>query len=94
MKKISFEELKKEIQKFQGKQLYVDISTLINTFIIVKKCRIIINNYRIVLSDSQDVDIEIGIEPILEIESEEDGSIFNLKFGMGEMVTLDFDKNS
>lgn len=94
MREITFEDLKKEMEKFQGKDLYVEVSTLISTFIIIKKCRIVIDNYRIVLSDGEDGDIEIEIEPIIKIELSEEGNSFYLKFSMEEMVILVFDKNS
>lgn len=93
MREITFEDLKKEIQKFQGKNLYVEVSTVIKTFITIKQCGIIIDNYRIILSDGEDGDVEIESELIKKIELSETGNNFYLKFGMGEMVTLNFDKS-
>lgn len=94
MEEITFDDFKNKIQKFQGKDLYLLIKTMIKATIIIEKCKIVINNYRIVFTDGKELDIEIDVEPISKVESSKYGNVFELKCDVGERITLDFDPNS
>lgn len=94
MEEITFDDFKNKIQKLQGKDLYLMIKTMITATVIIEKCKMVINNYRIVFTDGKELDIEIDVEPISKIEISKYGNIFELKFDIGEGATLNFDKNS
>lgn len=91
---ITFDDLKNKIQKFQNKDLYLFLETIIKGTIIIEKSKILINNYKIAFTDGKELEIGIDVEPITKIEVSEYSNTFKLEFGIGEGATLNFDSNS
>lgn len=92
MEEIDFEDFKQRIEEFKDKCAYLSIDSWIKTLFIIEKNKILINNYRLILSDKKDIEFQIDqfsnfyvskFKNVFKLQSEELGDIL-----------IDFDRNS
>ncbi len=94
MEEIDFEEFKQRIEEFKGKCAYLSIDSWIKTLFIIEKSKILINNYRLILSDKKDIDIEFQIDQFSNFYVSEFKNVFKLQSEELGDILIDFDKNS
>lgn len=99
MERITFEEFKKYIYKFQEKNLYIHIDSSIRTMIIVDKCILYIKNDVLYIKsaladDNGTFDVEININMISNFYKLKYDSNLKLDFDESMELIFDFDKNS
>lgn len=99
MERITFEEFKKYIYKFQEKDLYIHIDSSIRTMITVDKCILYIKNDVLYIKsaladDNGTFDVEININMISNFYKLKYDSNLKLDFDESMELIFDFDKNS
>ena len=99
MERITFDEFKKYIYKFQEKDLYVHIDSSIRTMIIVDKCILYIKNDVLYIksalaNDDETFDVEIDLNMVSNFYKLKYDNNLKLEFDENMEVIFDFDKNS
>lgn len=94
MNEISFEKLKQKLNELKGKCAYVNVDGNIKTLFIIETSEILINNYRMILTDGKDVDVEFNIDQFSNFYVSKFKNIFKLQSEELGDILIDFDKNS
>lgn len=99
MERITFDEFKKYIYKFQEKDLYIHIESSIRTMITVDKCILYIKNDVLYIKsaladDDVTFDVEIDINMVSNFYKLKYDSNLKLNFDESMELIFDFDKNS
>jgi len=94
MNEISFEILKQKMNELEGKCAYVSIDSSLKTLFIIENSKILVNNYRIIFSNSEDVDVEFGVDQFSNFYISRFKNMFKLQSEELGDIFIDFDKNS
>lgn len=99
MERITFDEFKKYIYKFQEKDLYIHIDSSIRTMIMIDKCILYIKNDVLYIKssfpdDDGTFDVEIDLNMVSNFYKLKYDSNLKLNFDENMEVIFDFDKNS
>lgn len=94
MNEITFEQVKEKLINIENKFIYLHIKSFINSTIIIDKAKILINNIRMIITDTVNQDIEIDISRILKYYISVAENVFKFKIDEETEILLEIDKNS
>ena len=64
MQEVNFEEFKTLLNDIKNRYMFLQIKGLINTTYIIESATILMNNFRIIVTDKENQDIEINVETV------------------------------
>ena len=86
--------LKQKMNELEGKCAYVSIDSSLKTLFIIENSKILVNNYRIIFSNSEDIDVEFGVDQFSNFYISKYENIFELQSEDLGKILINFDKNS
>lgn len=87
--KIDFELFEEQLKENKYKNIYVDIITMVKTTITIEEYQIIINKLHLIISNNDETEITIDIDPQPQIYIK-NNQIYKLDYDYGTEIVLNF----
>ena len=94
MNEINLEEFKNLVNNVNDKYIFLQIKGLINTTYIIECATILMNNFRIIVTDKENQDIEINIETVDKFSVSKAENVFEIDIDELNVVKIEIDKVS
>ena len=94
MEEVNLEEFKILLNKINEKYIFVQIKGIINTTHIIESANILMNNFRIIITDKENQDIEINVETFYKFSISKNKNVYLLEIDELNIVKIEVDKVS
>lgn len=94
MEEVNLEEFKILLNKINEKYIFLQIKGIINTTHIIESANILMNNFRIIITDKENQDIEINVETVDKFSISKNKNVYLLEIDELNIVKIEVDKVS
>lgn len=94
MQEVNLEEFKTLLNDIKDRYMFLQIKGLINTTYIIESATILMNNFRIIVTDKENQDIEINVETVDKFSISKNKNVFILEIDKLNIVKIQIDKVS
>lgn len=94
MQEANLEEFKTLLNDIKDRYMFLQIKGLINTTYIIESATILMNNFRIIVTDKENQDIEINVETVDKFSISKNKNVFILEIDKLNIVKIQIDKVS
>lgn len=94
MQEVNLEEFKTLLNDIKDRYMFLQIKGLINTTYIIDSATILMNNFRIIVTDKENQDIEINVETVDKFSISKNKNVFILEIDKLNIVKIQIDKVS
>lgn len=91
MQEVNFEEFKTLLNDIKNRYMFLQIKGLINTTYIIESATILMNNFRIIVTDKENQDIEINVETVDKFSISKNKNVFILEIDKLNIVKIQID---
>lgn len=91
MQEVNFEEFKTLLNDIKNRYMFLQIKGLINTTYIIDSATILMNNFRIIVTDKENQDIEINVETVDKFSISKNKNVFILEIDKLNIVKIQID---
>lgn len=91
MQEVNLEEFKTLLNDIKDRYMFLQINGLINTTYIIDSATILMNNFRIIVTDKENQDIEINVETVDKFSISKNKNIFILEIDKLNIVKIQID---
>lgn len=91
MQEVNFEEFKTLLNDIKNRYMFLQIKGLINTTYIIDSATILMNNFRIIVTDKENQDIEINVETVDKFSISKNRNVFILEIDKLNIVKIQID---